>query len=276
MGFSVAARVMRFRPCIDLHAGLVKQIVGSSLVEGQAPTENFVATKSPGEYAEMYQASGLPGGHIIMLGPGNEEAAMAAIKAYPGGMQIGGGINPSNAMTYLAAGASHIIVTSYVFVDGKFDMARLEEMVAAVTKEKLVLDLSCRLKEGKYYVVTDKWQKFTDFEVNKESLNMLADYCAEFLVHGVDVEGKMMGLEEELVRMLGQDCPIPVTYAGGSELMGDLDRVKAIGGGGVDLTIGSALDIFGGSLSYDAVVQWQRQQEADAGGDGAGFGRTYS
>jgi len=254
----------------------VKQIVGSTLIEGQAPKENFVASKTPAEYAQLYQTSGLPGGHIIMLGPGNEEAAMAAIKAYPGGMQLGGGINPSNAKMYLDAGASHIIVTSYVFTDGKLNMGRLEEMVAAVSKEKLVLDLSCRLKDGKYYVVTDKWQKFTDFEVNKESLEKLSDYCAEFLVHGVDVEGKMMGLEEELVRMLGQDCPIPVTYAGGSELMGDLDRVKAIGGGGVDLTIGSALDIFGGNLSFDAVVQWQRQQEASSDGDGAGFGRTYS
>lgn len=276
MGMSGPSRVMRFRPCIDLHGGVVKQIVGSTLIDGQAPKENFVATKSPAEYAEMYKKHNLPGGHVIMLGPGNEEAALAALAAYPGGLQVGGGINPTNAKKYLDAGASHVIVTSYVFTGGTLDQSRLDEMVAAVSKEKLVLDLSCRCRDGKYYVVTDKWQTFTDFEVNKDSLDKLSDHCAEFLVHGVDVEGKMMGLEEELVRMLGQHCPIPVTYAGGSELMGDLDRVKAIGESGVDLTIGSALDIFGGNLSFDAVVQWQRQQEAGADEDNAGFGRTYS
>ncbi|EKX49376.1 hypothetical protein GUITHDRAFT_85755 [Guillardia theta CCMP2712] len=274
-------RAMRFRPCIDLHNSIVKQIVGGTLADGKEPTTNFTSSLSAKEYAEKYKKDNLPGGHVIMLGPGNDEAALSALQAYPGGLQIGGGINPSNAKQWLDAGASHVIVTSYIFENGSLSMEKLKELFAVTGKDKLVLDLSCRRKEdGKYYVVTDRWQTFTNLEVNKETIDMLSEYCAEFLVHGVDVEGKRMGIEEELVRLLGEHCSIPCTYAGGADLLSDLDRVKAMGKGKVDLTIGSSLDIFGGPISYDAVVHWQRQQEARASGEAkgmfGGFGRTYS
>jgi phosphoribosylformimino-5-aminoimidazole carboxamide ribotide isomerase len=206
---------MKFRPCIDLHGGVVKQIVGSTLKDndGSAPIENFVAEQSSAEFAELYAKHQMLGGHIIMLGKGNEEAALGALHAFPGGMQVGGGINPSNAQKYIDAGASHVIVTSYVFRDGAIDYARLNEMVNAVGKSNLVLDLSCRRKDGAgdYYVVTDRWQKYTDFVLSEQSLAELATYCDEFLVHGVDVEGMRVGIIEELVTLLGVWSPIPVT-----------------------------------------------------------------
>ena len=248
----------RFRPCIDLHGGVVKQIVGATLVDGETPTTNFEAKISSAEFAKMYQKDGLYGGHVIMLGPGNEEASLAALSAFPGGMHVGGGINPVNASKFLEAGASHVIVTSYVFRDGKIDYDRLKEMVDAVGKERLVLDLSCRRREGgsEYYVVTDRWQKFTDFVVCAESLQRLAQECDEFLVHGVDVEGLQSGIEEDLVALLGEHSPLPVTYAGGARTFEDLRRVERLGKGRVDLTIGSALDIFGGELSFSEVVEF--------------------
>jgi len=199
-----------------------------------------------------------------MLGPGNNEAALEALAAYPGGLQVGGGVTPENAKQLLEAGASHVIVTSYVFRDGGLDQARLDEMVATVGKERLVLDLSCRSRDGKYYVVTDRWQKFTDLEVNGETLSRLAEYCAEFLVHGVDVEGLQCGIMEDLVALLGEHAAIPVTYAGGASTLADLERVRGIGRGRVDLTIGSALDIFGGKLEYADVVAWDARQAAAA------------
>jgi len=253
---------MRFRCCIDLHHGQVKQIIGSSLRDDCEEVQtNFETERSAADFASMYKADGLQGGHVIMLGPGNEEAALAALQAYPGGLQVGGGINPENAAKYLEAGASHVIVTSYVFRDGALDSERLDAMVKAVGKERLVLDLSCRNREGQYYVVTDRWQKFTDLEVNEQTLRELAGSCAEFLVHGVDVEGMRCGMLEDLVTLLGTCSPIPVTYAGGASCFEDLDRVKALGNGKVDLTIGSALDIFGGELQYNKVVEWDQQQK---------------
>ncbi|KAJ1474281.1 eukaryotic type phosphoribosylformimino-5-aminoimidazole carboxamide ribotide isomerase [Baffinella frigidus] len=254
---------MKFRPCIDLHNGVVKQLVGGSVQDESAeqPKENFASDKSATHYADMYSNDALTGGHVISIGAGNEEAAVAALKAYPGGLQYGGGVTPENARKWLSAGASHVIVTSYVFKDGKLDFDKLKEMVELVGKDNLVLDLSCRSKDGKFFVCTDRWQKFTDLEVSGDTLNMLAEYCDEFLVHAVDVEGKMQGIEDDLVQMLGECSPIPVTYAGGASTMGDLDKVKAIGDGKVDLTIGSGLDIFGGALSYEAVVAWQRKEE---------------
>jgi phosphoribosylformimino-5-aminoimidazole carboxamide ribotide isomerase len=212
-------RFSRFRPCIDLHAGKVKQIVGSTLSDDpdRPPVENFVASRSSAEFGALYRDSQLEGGHIIMLGPGNEEAALAALAAYPSGLQVGGGINPQNARRYLDAGASHIIVTSYVFRDGRLDRDRLAEMVRTVGPKRLVLDLSCRRKEpnGPFYVVTDRWQKFTDLEVNSDTLRELSAHCDEFLVHAVDVEGMQSGVESELVVALGRWSPIRVTYAGG-------------------------------------------------------------
>mmetsp|Transcript_11767 Transcript_11767/g.27341 ORF Transcript_11767/g.27341 Transcript_11767/m.27341 type:complete len:258 (+) Transcript_11767:37-810(+) len=256
---------MRFRPCIDLHNGVVKQIVGGTLSDDStaAPKENFAADKPSSYYADMYKADKLPGGHVIALGPGNEEAALAALKAYPGGMHMGGGVNPGNAQKFLDAGASHVIVTSYVFKDGKLDWDKLEEVLKVVGKQRLVLDLSCRKKEdGKYYVVTDRWQKFTDLAVDEETIRSLESKCSEFLVHAVDVEGKMSGIEKDIVAMLGDLVTIPCTYAGGATTMEDLKLVKELGKGKVDLTIGSALDIFGGSVKYSDVVAWQRGEEA--------------
>lgn len=251
--------MMRFRPCIDLLNGRVVQIVGGSLSDqrDQRPVVNFETKQSPADYARRYQRDHLPGGHIIALGPGNLEAALAALAAFPGGMQMGGGITPENAKGYLDAGASHVIVTSYVFREGRVDQERLENLVAVVGKERLVLDLSCRQRSGAYWVVTDRWQRFTETAITADNLARLADHCAEFLVHAVDVEGKRLGIDATVVEMLGAWSPIPVTYAGGVRSLADLELIRSVGQGRVDATIGSALDIFGGDLPYQDVLAWQ-------------------
>ena len=225
------------------------------------PTTNFVATQPATSFAHMYRVDQLKGGHVIMLGPGNENAAKDALGAYPGGLQIGGGITPTNAVLYLAAGASHVIVTSYVFREGCLDAKRLAAITGAVGRERLVLDLSCRRREprGPFYVVTDRWQQFTSVALSASTLVDLSAYCSEFLVHAVDVEGKQSGVEHDLVVSLAEWSPIPVTYAGGVRSLDDLDLVERLSGGRVDLAIGSALDIFGGKLEYDAVVAWSRE-----------------
>lgn len=256
-------RQMRFRPCIDIHNGKVKQIVGGSLRdEGNLAKDNFASELGAEFYARLYRKDGLKGGHIILLNPPGSEyyestrqQAMAALKEYPGGMQIGGGINAENAEEYLKAGASHVIVTSYVFKDGTFHRENLEKLVKAAGKEHVVLDLSCRKKEDGYYIVTDRWQKFTDVRLTPEVLDELAGSCDEFLVHGVDVEGKSSGMETELVRMLAGWNGIPVTYAGGIGSLEDLERFREVGGGRLDFTIGSALDLFGGSVPYEVVAR---------------------
>ena len=249
-----------FRPCIDLHEGKVKQIVGGSLGDGAGGLRtNFVSERSAAWYAELYRRDGLCGGHVIMLGPGNDTAAREALAAYPGGLQVGGGINQANASTWLDAGASHLIVTSWVFRDGKLDAERLTALVKTVGKHRLVLDLSCRHKDGDYFVVTDRWQKFTDLKVNAATLQSLATSCAEFLVHAVDVEGLCRGIDEQLVSILADASPIPATYAGGAKSLEDLDLVTRLGNGRVDLTIGSALDIFGGTgVRYADAVTFNR------------------
>ena len=252
---------MKFRPCIDIHNGKVKQIVGGSLKDqNDQAVENFASELGADFYAEKYKKDGLVGGHIILLNPNTSEyyeetrkQAVRALKAYPGGMQIGGGITAENASAYIEAGASHVIVTSYVFKNGTINWENLQKLKKTVGKEKVVLDLSCRRKEGRYYVVTDRWQTFTDVEVSHDLLERLADYCDEFLVHGVDVEGKASGVEEELVRMLGLWGKIPITYAGGIGSMADLNRFQQLCNGKLDFTIGSALDIFGGTISYEFV-----------------------
>jgi phosphoribosylformimino-5-aminoimidazole carboxamide ribotide isomerase len=247
---------MKFRPCIDLHNGKVKQIVGSSLKDNsQEVVENFVSEKAAKYYAELFMLDKLSGGHVIMLGPGNEKQAISALQAYPGGLQIGGGITPENAMHYLEKGASHVIVTSYVFKDGEINFENLNKLKDEVGKGKLVLDLSCKQKEGKYFVVTDRWQKFTEFEVNQNNLDLLSNYCDEFLVHAVDVEGQCLGIQQDLVKKLGQWVSIPTTYAGGARSLEDINLMYALGNGKIDLTIGSALDIFGGNLPYGEVVK---------------------
>jgi phosphoribosylformimino-5-aminoimidazole carboxamide ribotide isomerase len=250
-----------FRPCIDLHEGKVKQIVGGTLGDGSsAPRTNFVSDRSSVYYAELYRRDGLAGGHVIMLGPGNEEAGRAALRAYPGGLQIGGGINLENAAGYLRDGASHVIVTSWVFQGGKVNWERLAALVKAVGRERLVLDLSCRRRDEKYFVVTDRWQNFTDLELSRESLEKLAASCAEFLVHAVDVEGLCRGIDRELVEDLGRWSPIPATYAGGANSLSDLEDVTRLGQGRIHLTIGSALDIFGGTgVRYADVVAFNKK-----------------
>lgn len=256
---------MRFRPCIDIHNGKVKQIVGGSLRdEGDSARTNFSSELGADYYARMYREDGLKGGHIIMLnhaGSGYYEAtrqqALSALAAYPDGMQIGGGITAENAAGYLEAGASHVIVTSYVFRDGAFCRRKMEKLVSEVGKEHIVLDLSCRKRSGEYYVVTERWQKFTDMRVTTETLTELAAYCGEFLIHGVDAEGKRSGMEEELVYMLGEwkeiRQDIPVTYAGGIGSAEDLERFRKISEEKLDFTIGSALDLFGGNIPYEAL-----------------------
>nr|GMC54709.1 1-(5-phosphoribosyl)-5-[(5-phosphoribosylamino) methylideneamino] imidazole-4-carboxamide isomerase, chloroplastic [Ipomoea batatas] len=257
---------VRFRPCIDIHKGKVKQIVGSTLNDTKdgdlSLVTNFVSDNSAGVYAKLYKDDGLTGGHVIMLGadPLSQAAAIEAIHAYPGGLHVGGGINSNNAVSYIEAGASHVIVTSYVFNNGQMDLDKLKELSQVIGKQRLVLDLSCRKKEGKYVIVTDRWQKFTDVHLNQEVLDFLAQYADEFLVHGVDVEGKKLGIDEELVTLLGKYSPIPVTYAGGVTVMADLERIKVAGMSRVDVTVGSALDIFGGKLAYKDVVAWHAQQ----------------
>ena len=245
---------MKFRPCIDLHNGKVKQIIGGTLTDNQVQT-NFESEYDSAYYAELYRKDDLRGGHVIMLGPGNSEAARQALAAYPGGLQVGGGINCDNALEWLKAGASQLILTSYIFVDAEFKQDRLDKIFNLVGRENLVLDLSCRLRDGKYYIVTDRWQKFTTCEVNAETLNQLAKYCTEFLIHAVDVEGKQAGIDTELIKIMAEHSPIPAVYAGGVRSQEDIDLIAKIGQNKIDYTIGSALDIFGGKLKYSDVLK---------------------
>lgn len=252
-----------FRPCIDLHEGKVKQIVGGTLSD--APEQlrtNFVSDRPATWFAELYKRDNLKGGHVIMLGTGNEFAARSALGVFPGGMHVGGGITAKNAPSWLDAGASHVIVTSWVFRDGHMDRVRLAELFRAIGPGRLVLDLSCRKRGDDYFVVTDRWQKFTDLKISEETLNTLAASCSEFLVHAVDVEGLCRGVDQELVALLGRYSPIPTTYAGGASSLADLETVTKLGQGKIDLTIGSALDIFGGTgVRYQDVVEFNRRQK---------------
>ena len=259
--------MMEFRPCIDIHNGKVKQIVGSSLSDKDSSArENFVSGKDAAFYARLYQKDQIRGGHIILLNPQgtqyyelNRKQAVQALLAYPGGLQIGGGITPDNAQEFLHAGASHVIVTSYVFKDGSIHYGNLEKLAAAVGKERLVLDLSCRRVDGGYVVVTDRWQKFTKEAVTPQLLDRLCGYADEFLVHAADVEGRTCGIEKELVQLLGGWGKIPVTYAGGVSSFQDLDYLRQYGNGRLHVTIGSALDLFGGPLSYQEVLAYCRK-----------------
>jgi phosphoribosylformimino-5-aminoimidazole carboxamide ribotide isomerase len=251
-----------FRPCIDLHEGKVKQIVGGTLGAPEILRTNFVSEKSAAWFAELYKHDGLTGGHVVMLGPGNQDAACAAIAAFPGGLQVGGGINAQNARDWLEAGASHVIVTSWIFHEGRVNWERLNELTKVIGKPRLVIDLSCRKRGEDYFVVTDRWQKFTELVVNEETLKKFSGFCAEFLIHAVDVEGLCKGIDRELVEKLGRWAPIPTTYAGGANSISDLEIVNKSGQGRVDLTIGSALDIFGGSgVKYADAVEFNRRQK---------------
>ena len=252
----------KFRPCIDLHEGRVKQIIGSSLRDdGSGLKTNFVSDRKAAWYAQLYQHDALKGGHVILLGKGNDQAAKSAMEAYPGGLQIGGGIRPENAAEYLKAGASHVIVTSYLFDErGCFDEKRLDAIVRATGRDKLVIDLSCKATPQGWTVAMNRWQTLTTLDVTAESLKWLAGHCAEFLIHAVDVEGKCEGIDEALVSFLGEHSPLPMTYAGGVRHLDDLKRIDVLSCGRVDGTVGSALDLFGGSgAKYDELVIWNRR-----------------
>lgn len=254
---------MRFRPCIDIHNGKVKQIVGGSLKDqGDQADTNFTSEYEAKHYATMYQKDGLAGGHIILLNPvtsayyeATRKQAVEALQAYPQGMHIGGGITLENASYYLEQGASHVIVTSYVFENGQVQWGKLQELSNRVGKTHLVLDLSCRKKDGVYYIVTNRWQTFTEVVITEDVLDELAQYCDEFLVHGVDVEGKSSGVEEELVILLANWGGLPITYAGGIGSAENLARFRQLSNGKLDYTIGSALDLFGGTISYEQIVK---------------------
>ncbi|SHI40441.1 1-(5-phosphoribosyl)-5-[(5-phosphoribosylamino)methylideneamino] imidazole-4-carboxamide isomerase [Butyrivibrio fibrisolvens DSM 3071] len=253
---------MIFRPCIDIHNGKVKQIVGSSLRDSQdESTDNFISELDGTYYSDLYCTLGLKGGHVIILNPAGSKyydeslrQAKLALCAHPGMLQIGGGINPDNAKAFLDAGASHVIVTSYVFKDGRIDRDKLEILKKTVGKEHLVLDLSCKKKGDDYYIVTDRWQKMTDTKLSIETLDDLSDSCDEFLIHAADVEGKQGGIEENVATLLGNWAKIPVTYAGGVHSISDIKKLREIGRAKVDVTVGSALDIFGGCLSIKDVI----------------------
>ena len=253
---------MRFRPCIDIHNGKVKQIVGGSLKdEGDQAADNFVSELSAADYARMYRERSLAGGHVIILNPAGSDyyeadlvQAAQAFGEYPGGLMAGGGINTENALDFLRMGASHVIVTSYVFCNGIIDYDRLSRLSGLVGRERLVLDLSCRKREGQYWIVTDRWQTFTETVLQEETLERLAPYCSEFLVHAVDVEGKASGIEQEVASLLGAWHKIPITYAGGISSMEDIRLLQQLGAGHLDFTVGSALDLFGGSVSFDEIA----------------------
>lgn len=257
---------MEFRPCIDVHNGKVKQIVGGSLRdEGSQAQENFVSEQDGAFFAELYQKYNIKGGHIILLNPvespwyaATKEQAVKALGAYPGGMQIGGGIRPENALEFLEAGASHVIVTSYVFRDGIVHYGNLEQLCKVTGKERLVLDLSCRRRGDGYYIVTDRWQKFTEERLSESLLECLAAYADEFLIHAVDVEGKAQGIEAELAELLGNWGKIPITYAGGVGSFDDLKQLKKLGRNRLNVTIGSALDLFGGEMKFERVMEFCR------------------
>lgn len=258
---------MEFRPCIDIHNGKVKQIVGASLSDADSSArENFVSGKDAAFYARLYQKDHIRGGHIILLNPrgtqyyeADQKQAVQALSAYPGGLQVGGGITPDSAREFLQAGASHVIVTSYVFQDGRIHYGNLEKLAAAAGKEHLVLDLSCRRVDGGYVVVADRWQKFTKEAVTPQLLDRLCGYADEFLVHAADVEGRTSGIETELVKLLGSWGKIPVTYAGGVGSFRDLDLLRLYGDGRLHVTVGSALDLFGGPMPYEEVLAYCRK-----------------
>lgn len=254
---------MNFKPCIDIHNGKVKQIVGGSLLDtGNLAEENFVSQQDASFYANLYKNNKIKGGHIILLNPADSEyyesdlkQAQLALNSYPGGLQIGGGITADNAKSFLDMGASHVLVTSYVFKEGKINFDNLNAIVNAVGKDRLVLDLSCRKKDGEYYIVTDRWQKFTEVKVIESTLDLFTNYCDEFMIHAVDVEGKASGIDTELVTMLGNWSKIPITYAGGVGSFEDIDLIKKLGQNKIDVTVGSALDLFGGNMKFEEVLK---------------------
>ncbi|EEB06302.2 hypothetical protein SJAG_01346 [Schizosaccharomyces japonicus yFS275] len=273
----------KFRPCIDIHQGQVKQIVGGSLGSTRALQTNYVSAKSSSYYAELYKQNNLTGGHVIMLAPIVSKRPQRLFKLGPShtgfsvnvkysrrliirldALQVGGGINLSNAQQWIDRGASKVIVTSWLFPNGEFDESRLKMLSDLIGRDRLVVDVSCRRKGNEWIAAMNKWQLLTTMKINKDNLDMLSKYCSEFLIHAADVEGLCQGIDKELVVKLGKWVTIPCTYAGGGRSLADLELVSKLSGGKVDLTIGSALDIFGGSLSFESVVAWNREFAPDA------------
>ena len=257
---------MQFRPCIDIHNGKVKQIVGDTISDlGKAdgkPIENFVADKNAAYYANIYKNDGLKGGHIINLNmkgtkeyDTSKEEALEALRAYPGGMQYGGGVDDKNAREFISAGASHIIVTSYVFNDGRVDYDALKLISETVGREHLVLDLSCTRVDDRFFIVTDRWQKISKEVITYNFLDRLAYYCDEFLIHAADVEGRQNGIDRDLVGFLARYKKVPITYAGGVSDYGDIELISYLSDNNMDFTVGSCLDLFGGELSYEKIVK---------------------
>jgi len=193
-----------------------------------------------------------------MLGSGNEVAAREALAAWPDGLQVGGGIGIQNAAGWLEAGASHVIVTSWLFDEnGVFQPQRLTDLATEVGSDKVVVDLSARRVIEGWRVAMNRWQTPTDLLVTRDILDQIAPYCAEFLIHAADVEGKCEGVDVELVSFLGTWNGIPVTYAGGVSGLDDLQQVEEASGGKVDVTVGSSLDLFGGDgVAYESMVAW--------------------
>lgn len=253
---------MQFRPCIDIHNGKVKQIVGGTLKdEGNRAKENFVSEYDASYFAALYKKENLKGAHVIMLNAADSEyyeatkmQAMLAVRTYPGALQVGGGITAENAKEYLDNGADKVIVTSYVFQNGEVQYENLRRLVETVGKDHIVLDLSCRKKENDYFIVTDRWQKFTNVKVTYEVLDKLSAYCSEFLIHAVDVEGKQQGIDKELISYLGMWDKLPITYAGGIHTYDDIETIRSLGKEKIHVTVGSALDLFGGSLNFEKIV----------------------
>ncbi|RVX68126.1 1-(5-phosphoribosyl)-5-[(5-phosphoribosylamino)methylideneamino] imidazole-4-carboxamide isomerase [Exophiala mesophila] len=252
----------RFRPCIDLHAGQVKQIVGGTLSTTESELKTNYISKHPSEYfAKLYRDANLLGAHVIMLGPGNDVAAREALRTWPGGLQIGGGITDSNAKEWIEAGAEKVIITSFLFPNGKFSLERLESVLSSLNNDtsKLVIDLSCRRKGDTWFVAMNKWQTLTEMEITKDNIKFLEPYCSEFLIHAADNEGLQQGIDTDLVARLAEWCSTPVTYAGGARTVADLDLVNESSHGKIDLTIGSALDVFGGSgAKFEDCVRWNQ------------------
>ncbi|SCV71255.1 BQ2448_2843 [Microbotryum intermedium] len=274
-----------FRPCIDLHNGEVKQIVGGTLDTSDLTT-NFVSEHPPSYYANLYRIHGLKGAHVIKLGPGNDQAAREALQAWPDALQLGGGITDANALEWIDAGASQVIVTSYLFPNCTFDEDRLRRLAEKVEKKRLVVDVSCRRRNDKWIVAMNRWRDLADMEVNEvfevsnskvlrnhQAVSLIPSrswYRSEFLVHAADVEGLCQGIDEQLVEKLGQWCSIPTTYAGGARDIKDLELVDRLSNGRVDLTFGSrvlsarlgialpsALDIFGGTqVKFQDLVEF--------------------
>lgn len=250
----------QFRPCIDLHEGNVKQIVGGSLSDrGPGPQTHFVSDLGPSHFAALYRDDGLEGGHVIRLGAGNDEAAREALGTWPGGLQLGGGIQQDNAQEWLDAGAAKLIVTSCLFEGDELSLDKVRSFSRQVGAERMVIDLSCRRRDGEWWVAANRWQTITRTPVDAETLERLSEYCSEFLIHAVDVEGLQRGIDEELVARLAEATPRPCTYAGGGREIQDLERVERLSAGRVDLTFGSALDLFGADgVRYVDCVAWNR------------------